>query len=172
MQIVHKQTETIKTYAEAARMIGIPKPTVAMLLDRGFALYEDTPTPEGFRRTGQFDWDKSDDSLWVRQWHTEPIPERVPDERLIGIAATFRAVLRLLFGDNAETDRDVTRDHVETTLMQQIGTGDAGARVEAAIVLERGFEAITAFSGSNEVWTFFERWGTLIDNPTTGGDDE
>lgn len=71
------------------------------------------------------------------------------------MAAIFVATLRQHFGENAETNREVTASAVEQYF---IGKRIAGTLTTLdladASLLERGFDLITAWTGDGTIWSF------------------
>ena len=126
--------------------------------------------PEGHQITSE-SWEIVD-GVAVQSVETEPIPPRVPDARLLAIAEAYRTTLRSMYGDNAETDRAVTRQRVEDDLLAMTMHDQGVDAIRAAMVLERGFEAICQWTGSAETWSFFDAFGELLEAVIGGTDSD
>ena len=118
--------------------------------------------PEGMQVTSS-EIAEDEDGVVRETVELEAIPPRVPDARLLAIAGAYRTTLRTMYGDNAETDRAVTRQRVEDDLLAMAMHTPGVDAIRAAMVLERGFEAICQWTGSAETWSFFDAWNELID---------
>ena len=104
------------------------------------------------------------DDVAVVTWDCDPIPPPpAPDARLLAIAEAYRTTLRGMYGDTAETDRDVTRQRVEDDLLAMAMHDQGVDAIRAAMILERGFEVITQWTGSAETWSFFDQHNELLD---------
>jgi len=78
-------------------------------------------------------------------------------------ASLFRATLRKHFGDGAETNRDVTAASVAAHFMAAQASGTImAAELADAVVLDKLFVQIAAFTGTGETWSFFEQYGEAI----------
>lgn len=79
-----------------------------------------------------------------------------PSPRLLAIADTFRTVLRLHFGEGAETDTSITAETVARYFLDRrvSGTAEPGDATDL-IILREGFDAIKAFTMTGETWSFF-----------------
>ena len=81
-----------------------------------------------------------------------------PSPRLLSIAEAFRTVLRLHFGEGAETNTDITAESVAQYFLDRRLTGAADPNDAAdMIILREGFEAIKAFTLTGESWSFFHQ---------------
>jgi len=70
-------------------------------------------------------------------------------------AAIFRATLRQHFGANAEIDHEVTASVVEQYFVGKRLDGTLTTLdIADASLLERGFDAITAWTGDGTTWNF------------------
>ncbi len=70
-------------------------------------------------------------------------------------ATLFRAVLRQHFGEGAETNRAVTAKAVEQYFIaKQLSGTITASDLGAATILERGFEALKAYTGDGTSWSF------------------
>ena len=159
----------IKTQAKRARLPGvlvidgqiIRDPTPEQYEQVGWRPFVPATIPEGMQVTSS-EIAEDEDGVVRETVELDPIPPRVPDARLLAIAGAYRATLRGMYGDNAETDRAVTRQRVEDYLFAMAMHDQGVDAVRAAMVLERGFEAITQWTGSAEAWSFFDAFGTRL----------
>lgn len=158
----------IKTNAKRTRLPSVlvidgqiirdPKPE--QYEQAGWRPFVPATIPDGMQVTSS-EISEDEDGIVRETVGLEPIPPRVPDARLLAIAGAYRTTLRGMYGDDAEVNREVTRQKVEDDLLAMAVSGNADA-VRSAIILERGFEAITLWTGSTEAWSFFENHGDLI----------
>lgn len=91
----------------------------------------------------------------VFAWDCELIVDPIPPEGLLQIASAFRHILREHFGEEAETNTDVTANAVAAYFINRrlTNTGEA-TDGQDAFFLQTGFEQITAWTGDGTVWSF------------------
>jgi hypothetical protein len=71
------------------------------------------------------------------------------------IATVFRWVLHQHFGENAETDHNITEEAVTQYFIQRRITGTSSPTdASDAILLQKGFDAIKTFTGDGTSWSF------------------
>lgn len=75
----------------------------------------------------------------------------------VAMASAYRQVMRTMFGDGAEVNRNITKDVVAGAMMQ----ASPYPALEADL-LKMAYEEITKVTGTDEVWSFFETVGDLI----------
>ena len=134
--------------------------------EHGWRTLSEMPTcPEGYE-VANFSWVEVG-GVAVASWDCEEIvpPDLLaPPDSLMARADVFRDVLRGLFGPGAETNRAVTVDSVELVVLSMFKDPElAQQAVVFERILDRGYTAITEFTGTTEVWTFFETYGHLLD---------
>jgi hypothetical protein len=78
---------------------------------------------------------------------------------IVGLATAYRAALRAMFGEGAETNRDITKEIV-TGAMLQLPKELYDAKT--ADMLKLAFEELSAIAGDGTTWTFYEVVGDLI----------
>lgn len=103
---------------------------------------------------------------WQTQTDAEACAERVASitPELWQTASLFRTILRLHFGDNAETNEAITEDSITAYFVNRRLTLSASERTDDAadsILLTNGFAAITEWTGDGTVWTF--PWAQLTE---------
>jgi hypothetical protein len=86
----------------------------------------------------------------------EPIPPRVPPEELVTEAQVLRQLLRIYFGDGAETNRGVTARAVADYFLGQPEDAVTAGNLRDALLMERVFNQIISWTGTGESWGFFE----------------
>jgi hypothetical protein len=76
-------------------------------------------------------------------------------QSLLSAASVFREVLNRHFGPNAEANHAVTESAVESYFIGRNLSGTSGETDAAdAMILTKGFEAITAWTGDGTIWSF------------------
>ena len=155
------QTEPPDRYEEVRA--NFPNSDAAVLLAKGWRRKDLTPVPpvaEGYERVSQRwvqDPDRPEYAVVVVV--DQSIAERKERERqarlasfqpLIPPAALFRATLRRHFGENAETNRQVTATAVEGYFVTKDPV--TAADLKDALVLKESFTALAEWNGG-ETWT-------------------
>jgi hypothetical protein len=79
---------------------------------------------------------------------------------LIPHAYMFRALMRQYFGDNAETNRAITRQVVEGYFLTTPNLTVQG--VQHGMTIKGLFEELSAWNGTDETWSLFDNYGSLI----------
>jgi hypothetical protein len=78
---------------------------------------------------------------------------------IVGLAVAYRAALRAMFGEGAETNRDITKEIVTGTMLQ---LPKEQYDAKTADMLKLAFEELSAIAGDGTTWTLFETVGDLI----------
>lgn len=124
-----------------------------------------TPVPEGYTLTDE-SWAVGDDGTAVQSGTLVDTATKARDDMFanmsagdIALASAFRAALRALFGESAETNRNITEEYVVGALLQ---LDPAQYDAKTADLMKVGFDKLAALSGDGTTWTLFETVGDLI----------
>lgn len=152
---------TIKPISECPNPLnGVYNPTDEMKYACGYRLVPPMPIVEaGYSRISQTLVD--DDGVWGK-WEVvdrptaditaEQYAARCADfQPLIPHAYMFRALMRQYFGDNAETNRDITREVVEGYFLTAPNLTIQG--VQHGMTLQGLFAELSAWNGTGETWS-------------------
>jgi len=129
----------------------------------GFYPLIEFTTPEGYSKisgtqTYTLDGDVVREA-WQVQTGAEQEAARVATitAELWQTASVFRTILRLHFGENAETNHEVTEAAVSAYFVNRRMTLEASERMDDAadsMLLANGFSAITEWTGAGTTWSF------------------
>lgn len=129
----------------------------------GFYPLIEFTTPDGYNKITGTQTYTLDGDVVRESWHVQSDAEAYA-ERVASIstdlwqtASLFRTILRLHFGDNAETNEAITEDSITAYFVTRRLTLSASERTDDAadsILLTNGFAAITEWTGDGTVWSF------------------
>ena len=152
------------------RLPGIDNPNADTLLANGWRYADPDGIPalaDGYTRSA-IRWEDSGDSVNAVAVYQDRLIAEITAEQQAAKMATFpgaaafkfRELMRKHFGENAETNREVTADAVEYHFAT--ATGLSGDDVRDGIFLKELFAKLTAWNGTDETWSLFETYGSLL----------
>jgi hypothetical protein len=84
----------------------------------------------------------------------KPLPP-APSEELMEMASVFRLLLRLHFGENAETNTNITEKTVIRYFIERRLNGTSEQNdASDGILLQKGFDAIISYTQDGTIWSF------------------
>lgn len=141
-------------------------PTHEQMLAHGWRQWDETypPTPEGYVIiSSSFEQDPNNPNNAIVVCQYETIVEQEEKRKqariaaflpLVPQAAIFKLTLRRHFGENAETNRNVTSQTVmEYFTQKQISQTITSSEISDAIMLEKLFNILSTWNGTGETWT-------------------
>jgi len=86
----------------------------------------------------------------------------LPDE-LVPVASAYRAALQSIFGIGAETNRAITEKTVfGYYFLKNVQGKMTDADRDKKDLLQNAFIALKNWNGTDEVWTLFEKYGSVL----------